>query len=196
MIEFLLEESSRLIDPIARESLDQFKKARKLDREEFIGKIEPASVKHALLSSDLFVEGGDLVDLAFIISADLKAVKDNKDFKPDRLAESPKLKKSPSRKPALNKKPRHFKGPFPNNQVPSMKTISTQLNSLQNSLASGENSSQRHNFFFFPQDRPPVKSRKIGNIQLKSEDRIPRNPLTHSITEKVKGKIPSRPTPN
>ena len=150
MIEFLLEESSRLIDPIARESLDQFKKARKLDREEFIGKIEPASVKHALLSSDLFVEGGDLVDLAFIISADLKAVKDNKDFKPDRLAESPKLKKSPSRKPALNKKPRHFKGPFPNNQVPSMKTISTQLNSLQNSLASGENSSQRHNFF--PQD--------------------------------------------
>ena len=147
MIEFLLEESSRLIDPIARESLDQFKKARKLDREEFIGKIEPASVKHALLSSDLFVEGGDLVDLAFIISADLKAVKDNKDFKPDRLAESPKLKKSPSRKPALNKKPRHFKGPFPNNQVPSMKTISTQLNSLQNSLASGENSSQRHKFF-------------------------------------------------
>ena len=93
MIEYLLEESRRHLDPLARESLEQFRKTRKLLREEFIGKIEPASVRHILLTSDLFVKGGGLFSPTTIEAADLEAVKANRDFRPDRLAESQNRKR-------------------------------------------------------------------------------------------------------
>ena len=104
MVEVMLEESRRHLDPLAKDTLEKFVKERKHIREDLIGNIQPAAVKHALLSSDLFVSEGVPFKKEAVLVADSEAVKANKDFRSDRLAGSIKRRRSPSSMSSIKNK--------------------------------------------------------------------------------------------